>query len=466
MLSDRIWRRHLLTLSAASLVALAIGYRVGYPAEAVLAILLAYLVRVEMNLYQLSAWLKKGKNRSNHNSKNSIWHELYELVLRLERRNRKRKQRFNRLLSGFRDSMSALPDATVVLSESSKIEWCNSVATGLLGIDKSESVSRRIDELIQDPEFISYLKAKDYTEPLEVTSPVNGEILLLIRIVPYSKGKRLLQARDITMMHRLTNVRREFVANASHELRTPLTVVHGYLESMLDDPALSTGPWHRAIAQMYQQSNRVKGIVEDMLTLSQLEQGRQGDRSEPVDIASMLTMLREEAEMLSGKDRHKIRLELDSDCKLVGSSERIQSIFANLVSNAVRYTPAGGNITIRWKADADGACFSVTDTGIGIEARHISRLTERFYRVDVARSRERGGTGLGLAIVKHILNLMGGQLTIASQPGTGSTFSCIFPSTLISTGPGATYIADVIQASHKSNLSVIQDKRSCNKTGI
>ena len=455
MLRDRTWRKHLLMLVITATAAFAGGYRAGYPAETLLVVLLAYLLWVEINIYQLFAWLKEGKRKKNHASGSSIWSDLYASVLRLEKRNKKRKLRFDRLLTGFRDSMSALPDATVVLSKSGDVEWWNRMATNLLGFHRDPSESRQIDAVIQNPEFNRYLEVGDYREPLEIPSPVDKDILLSVRIVPYSKGKRLLQARDITLISRLENVRREFVANASHELRTPLTVVHGYLETMLDDPSLYTGPWQRAISQMYQQSNRVKGIVEDMLALSQLEQGHHGEVQATVDIAAMLKIIREEAELLSGGDRHSIRLEIESDFDLVGSTERLHSLFANLVSNAVRYTPAGGVITIGWHADGHGACFSVTDTGIGIEPRHIARLTERFYRVDAARSRECGGTGLGLAIVKHILNLMDGKLTIESEPGVGSTFSCHFPLNLVREKPSATEPGLVTQHSQHGNLSVI-----------
>ena len=455
MLRDRTWRRHLLILLSAAIGALACGVWAGYPLETLLVVLLVYLVWVETNLYRLFAWLKEDKKTTSHTSGSSIWRDLFASVLQLERRNRKRKRRYNRLLSGFRDSMSALPDATVVLSKSGEVEWWNSMATSLLGFRQGQSEPRQIDALIQNPGFECYLKAGDYSEPLEMPSPVDRELLLSVRIVPYSKGKHLLQARDITLMHRLENVRREFVANASHELRTPLTVIHGYLETMLDDPHLRSGPWHRAISQMCQQSNRVKGIVEDMLALSQLEQKQQCEYQECVDIASMLTTIKDEAGLLSGSDAHRICLQLESDCDLVGSSERIHSIFANLVSNAVRYTPAGGDISIRWSADQHGAHFSVKDTGIGIESRHISRLTERFYRVDVAHSRDSGGTGLGLAIVKHVLNLMHSELSIDSEPGVGSTFTCHFPAEFVRSKPVEPHPEAVIQAPYRSHLSVI-----------
>jgi two-component system phosphate regulon sensor histidine kinase PhoR len=192
-----------------------------------------------------------------------------------------------------------------------------------------------------------------------------------------------------------------------------------------------------------------------MLALSQLEQGRHSEVQGTVDIPSMLKHVKEEAELLSGRDRHRIRLDLETNCNLAGSAERLHSIFANLVSNAVRYTPAGGDITIGWRADEHGARFSVRDTGIGIEPQHIVRLTERFYRVDPARSRESGGTGLGLAIVKHILNLMGGRLSIASEPGAGSTFSCHFPPELVRERPAETRTRAVTQPSQHSHHSVI-----------
>ena len=261
-------------------------------------------------------------------------------------------------------------------------------------------------------------------------SPVSPDKLLSIRITPYGNEQRLLQAREGTLIRQLESVRQDFVANASHELRTPLTVIHGYLESLIDRSVTDQGQLTAVLSQMYQQTTRIKGIVEDMLTLSHLEQ-QISPPTQPVDVDRLLEQVRNEAEVLSGEKRHQISLDVESGYVIEWSLEEVRSLLSNLTVNAVRYTPAGGLITLRWWVETRGAYFVVEDTGIGIDESHISRITERFYRVDVARSRESGGTGLGLAIVKHVLVRMQGDLTVNSVLGSGSTFTCYLPGSLV-----------------------------------
>jgi len=258
-------------------------------------------------------------------------------------------------------------------------------------------------------------------------APVNANISLEVRVVPYGKGKRLLQARDITRLHQLEIVRRDFVANVSHEIRTPLTVVHGYVETMLESSEAFLGPWKRILGQMQVQTLRMQRIVDDLLLLSRLETRRNNEGQGVVGVYPLLRGIVEGARQLSGDSGHQVSLEADERLRLVGNSHELESAFANLVYNAVRYTPAGGEIRIRWWLSGSGPCFSVTDSGIGIAPEHIPRLTERFYRVDVGRSRESGGTGLGLAIVKHVLTRHDGKLVVESEPGNGSVFTCCFP---------------------------------------
>jgi two-component system phosphate regulon sensor histidine kinase PhoR len=290
-----------------------------------------------------------------------------------------------------------------------------------------------IDQLLSDPIFRSFLATGDFSRPLQMPAPVDDSIMLEVRIVPYGKGNLLLQARDITRLAQLETIRRDFVANVSHEMRTPLTVIHGYLETLADSGDRGLQPWLQIVNQMQQQSSRMQRIVEDLLLLSRLESTHQTERQEIVDVAALLAALKEEAEGLSGEQGHVIVLEVEPDLKIEGSTSELDSAFSNLVFNAVRYTPAGGEIRMRWWLEEEGGpCFSVTDTGIGIQAEHIPRLTERFYRVDVGRSRQSGGTGLGLAIVKHVLIRHDARLEIESEPGKGSTFTCRFPVSAIS----------------------------------
>jgi two-component system phosphate regulon sensor histidine kinase PhoR len=244
---------------------------------------------------------------------------------------------------------------------------------------------------------------------------------LNVTLLPFGRRQRLLLARDISDLTRLEQVRRDFVANVSHELRTPLTVIHGYLELLDPEDVPELAP---VLGEMRAQSKRMGQIVEDLLTLSRLET-QEHVTDERVAMAPLLATLRKEAEALS-QGRHKIVLESTAEADLLGSPKDLHSALSNLVSNAVRYTPAGGTITIRWQRSPEGAVYSVSDTGFGIPASHLSRLTERFYRVSSSRSRDSGGTGLGLSIVKHVLNLHQARLQIESTPGQGSTFSCHF----------------------------------------
>jgi len=346
--------------------------------------------------------------------------------------NRKHKRKLGRMLQGFRDSMSALPDAVVVLDKKSEIEWWNKAAARLLGLEPREGQGRRIEDVIKDRDIGRQIaEPSNQTEPREIRSPVNSNIMLEVRVVPYSKGKRLLQARDITQIRQLEQMRRDFVANASHELRTPLTVIHGYLETLVHEEQVSTGRWSNILRQMYQQTTRINGIIGDMLDLVRLEEASGGKAEQQVDVSGLIAEVYNEPDPLNAYRGHKIKLDVQPGYSMYASDEDLRCVFSNLVSNARHYTPPRGKINIRWWLDDGGGHFSVEDTGIGIEAEHIPRLTERFYRVDKGRSRETGGTGLGLAVVKHVLNRYGAQLTIQSEPGVGSTFTCHFPASMI-----------------------------------
>ncbi len=333
---------------------------------------------------------------------------------------RVRAQRLATQLRDLRKVACALPDALVLLDPDGCMRWCNPAARYLLGIAWPRDRGLAVAERFGEGEAGAWLRAGQ-GDGDDVASPIDAAMRLQLALIPYGEHRRLLIARDISRVTRLEQVRRDFVANVSHELRTPLTVIHGYLE-LLDPgdlPALAP-----VLNEMRAQSQRMRQIVEDLLELSRLEM-QQHVAEERVEMAPMLETLRREAEALS-QGRHRIAVEDNTQADLLGSPKDLHSAFSNLVSNAVRYTPEGGAITIRWKRTAAGAEYSVTDTGYGIPAEHLSRLTERFYRVSSSRSRATGGTGLGLSIVKHALNLHDAALRIESAPGKGSTFTCIF----------------------------------------
>jgi len=352
-------------------------------------------------------------------------------IVRYKKRGRKRQQALSDAISDFRNFIEALPDAVVMLDREHRVVFWNQAATHLLGISSALDRKRSIESLINDPGFTKFMKNIS-DEPFEVLSPTSSKHLLSIRVVSTNDQRYLLQAQDMTRVRQLEDIRRDFVANASHELRTPLTVVHGYLETLMDHyPQEESSELMRIFRQMHLQTDRMKRIVEDMLMLSRIDRDLDAVE-EAIDMDAFLETAREEAVMLASEKKHVVSLDADKGYFLLGSSEELGSLLTNLVSNAIRYTPEKGNVTIRWNVNQEGAYLSVKDNGIGIEGQHISRLTERFYRVDVARSRELGGTGLGLAIVKHVLSRMDGELSISSRLGLGSTFVCRFPPSRLS----------------------------------
>ena len=321
-------------------------------------------------------------------------------------------------------ALQALTDGVVALDLNQQIVYCNTTAEEQLGLKLASDRGQPIVNLVRQPEFVGYLNAGDFTRPLPLRSDRGGDRVLSIHVIPYAGDRRLMQIKDVTQTDRLDRMRRDFVANVSHELRTPLTVLAGFLET-LQEIDLDRDDQHRYLNMMADQSKRMESIVQDLLTLSSIESAPPPN-DDVVDMGSMINKLRHDGEALSA-GRHTIVADADGLCDLRGSEPELVSAFGNLVANAVRYTPAGGTVRIKWKAMPQGAEFAVEDTGIGIEAKHIPRLTERFYRVDRGRSRDVGGTGLGLAIVKHSLNRHQAQLEIKSTPGVGSRFAAKFP---------------------------------------
>lgn len=386
--------------------------------------LTGYLAWHLVNLYRLQQWLQKGP-RLNPPEAGGIWGEAFSQVYRLQLRNRKRKRRLKKILRAFRESTAAMPDAGLVLGPDGDIQWWNDAAETLLQLRSPRDVGLRIDNLLRHPRFLAYLADEQRAESVEIPSPLDDSVMLNLRLVRYGRNQQLLIIRDVSALHRLERVRRDFVANVSHELRTPLTVIRGYLETLAEVEDLPAKRRKVLFETMEQQARRMERLLEDLLLLARLEsEGEQID-AEPVPVPDLLAEIRDDALMVSG-NQHRIALAADSDLWLMGVPGELRSVFGNLVSNAVQYTPPGGEIQIRWFRDGDEACYEVRDTGEGIEPKHLPRLTERFYRVDTSRSRATGGTGLGLAIVKHVLERHQGALEIESQQGLGSTFRCRF----------------------------------------
>jgi two-component system phosphate regulon sensor histidine kinase PhoR len=374
----------------------------------------------------LVRWLRESK-KFRPPEASGIWDDVFEHIFRLQQRNRKRKRDLRRLLKRFHKITVALPDATVELRPGSdEIEWWNLAAARFLGFEYPRDSGQRISNLLRYPAFLEYLHGGDYEQAIEMPSPIDENIRLRVRVIPYSGNRRLVIARDMTRLQMLERTRRDFVANASHELRTPLTVVAGYLETLSESHEFGQ-EYGDQLRSMQRQTDRMKRIVDDLMLLSRLESEAPQTDAAPVAVARLIDAVVNQARELSGEQEHHIELDVAPGLCLKGREAELYSAFSNLVFNAVRYTPAGGRIVVSWKLVQDTPVFSVQDTGVGIAPYHLPRLTERFYRVDAGRSRASGGTGLGLAIVKHVLLRHDAQLDINSEPGKGSVFRCRFP---------------------------------------
>ncbi|HHO68271.1 MAG TPA: phosphate regulon sensor histidine kinase PhoR [Gammaproteobacteria bacterium] len=414
--------RRVLVLAALALLA---GFISGRYLPVLLLVTAGYLAWHLYNVRRLLVWLRAGKGFEPPES-SGVWDAIYEDIYRLQQRNRNRKRNLRRLLKRFHKMTAALPDGTVELrSGGEEIEWWNNAASRLLGLSYPRDVGQRISTLIRHPAFQHYLAGGDFDKAVEMPSPVDENITLRLRMIPYSGNRRLLIARDMTRLQSLERTRQDFVANASHELRSPLTVLAGYLETLAGADG-SCRDYQPQLRIMQAQTERMNRIVEDLMLLSQLESETPGVDAAPVPVPQLVDTLVEQARELDGVDGHEFVVEVDRGLCLRGRESEIYSAFSNLVFNALRYTPAGGRITLRWRREEAAPVFSVEDTGTGIAPHHLPRLTERFYRVDAGRSREHGGTGLGLAIVKHVLMRHDGRLLIDSEPERGSTFSCRF----------------------------------------
>jgi two-component system phosphate regulon sensor histidine kinase PhoR len=406
--------------AAAALVLLGVSVE-----RAILIALTAYLLRHVFRLGHLARLIRR-HHRLVPPFPHGLWGDVYRAVAQYQQRGRKGRKRQVRFQRRFREAANSVPDALIVLDKTKRIEWANPAATALMDVQWPRDDGKRLTDLFQRPGLAEYIDAGDYSRPLEVSPEHNQSIMLSLRVAPFGERKkqRLVVGRDITKVFHLNMIRRDFVANASHELRTPLTVIAGFLENLADSPTTPEGH-RRPLELMQNQSRRMRSIIEDLLTLSRLEMEDQVTRVAPVDIPRETEMIVADAHALSG-GAHRIELKMDEDLLLLGNDSELRSALSNLVFNAIKHTPAGTHVRITWRDDERGALFSVQDDGPGIGAEHIPRLTERFYRVDRARSRASGGTGLGLAIVKHVLHRHDARLIIASSPGQGATFTCRF----------------------------------------
>ena len=389
--------------------------------------LLVLLVVQLHYLYQLSTWLDDPSSAKLPDGWGA-WTDIFSRLYRMRRGDEKNQAELTEWLTRFRQAMSLLPDGVVIMDDVLFLEWCNPAAERHLGLQLDRDKGMRVTNLVRSPEFMDYIILGRYDQPLTLGFK---DRKLVVQIIPFENRRQILVTHDATESERIEMMRRDFIANASHELRTPLTVINGFLEIATSQTNLDPQTRMSHLKLMSEQGQRMQNLVEDMLTLTRLESIDYPLRPEKVNIRALLGQIEQEAVALSA-GRHTISLHADGP-DLKGGTEELRSAFGNLVTNAIRYTPPGGAITIRWEEKPAGPQFVVQDTGIGIRPEHISRLTERFYRVDKGRSRETQGTGLGLAIVKHVLLRHDASLMIESEPEKGSTFIVRFPKKLVAT---------------------------------
>jgi two-component system phosphate regulon sensor histidine kinase PhoR len=427
------WRgaigRHLLLLLMACGL---LGLITGEYAWALVVGIGGYLLWHLKQLLRLHKWLRERQPDEAPPEGYGLWGEVFDNIYHLQRRDQRVRGRLQAVIDRVQESTAALRDAVIMLDAEGNLEWWNLAAEQLLGLKTPQDSGQSITNLVRHPQFKDYFEAGQYQEALELPSPVNDRQRLQLQITQYGNHEHLMLVRDVTRLYQLEQMRKDFVANVSHELRTPLTVITGYLETLLDNVEDVNPRWLRALQQMQQQGARMQNLLNDLLLLAKLEATDYPSDNQPVAVDLLLLSIRNDAQALSGARHHKISLEADNQLRLKGSEAELRSAFSNLIFNAVKYSPDESEIRIRWWGDEQGAHFSVADSGIGIEAKHLPRLTERFYRVDSSRASNTGGTGLGLAIVKHVLLRHRARLDIASVPGKGSTFTCHFPAQQIS----------------------------------
>lgn len=415
------WVTHFVYSGAWLALAVLAGILLGNLSWWLVGALALHLAVTLRNLYRLDRALERGEPVPSETR--GLWAELFSIVVRLRAKSRNRKKRYRRLVREVRQSTRALHDGGIILNAGNEIQWCNRAAVRLLGLNTATDVGQRIDNLIRNPDFVSHLE-NPRGEAVGIPSPTVDGGQLSVQIIPYGKAQRLAIVRDVTREVRLERTRRDFVANASHELRSPLTVIGGYLDALAHDTEVLKG-WKTPIAEMERQVARMTRILRDLIELTRLESAHGEAPRDFVDVVGMLKFI--EREFASRPRAPEISVSFGTDLALLGSEAELHSIFQNLISNAMRFTPSDGSVEVHWARRGDSAMFSVKDTGIGIPEELIPRVTERFFRVDPGRSRELGGTGLGLAIVKHALQRHGATLNIESQVGEGSRFACAFP---------------------------------------
>ena len=418
---DDIWKFSLLFAVGATL-----GFVLGKLTLVLLLIALGIIGWQVFRLNQLYKWIQNPRKNSMIDSGGQLY-LLHRHIAKNQQQNNKRKRKLSRYIKQFRRAINSLPDAVVLIDELGKIEWANSNAKNVLGIHWPKDAGVRFGDLIRYPEVDKLLKhARPPAHGVEFRSLLHKSQTINIKCVTYTKSLRMIVARDVSRLVKINQMQTDFVANVSHELKTPLTVVKGYVEILQDSQELPS-QLRQPIMQMSAQTERMQFIVNDLLYLAKLEDSENVEQHKKVDVTQLINTIIESVQPTIASKHHKLEIDIDYQLAIKGAQAELYSAFSNLISNAINYTPEHGTINARWRKQGEQAVFSVSDNGIGIATSHLSRLTQRFYRIDDDRSRESGGTGLGLAITKHVLQRHNAELDIQSTAGVGSTFSCIFP---------------------------------------
>ena len=388
-----------------------------------LSVYLSWTVRQALRLH---TWLYSPNKEENIPESYGLWGDLFEGLYHSQQQNLKARDRLSRMINRVRSSANALKDGVVMTNEIGQLDWWNEAASLLFGFDERTDQAQLITNLFRDPEFKAYFEQKRYDDALEIASPTDPNLILRIHITLFGEDERLILAQDVTRLHHLEEMRKDFVSNVSHEMRTPLTVIRGYVETLLDSPD-APQRWQRALRSMESQTQRLEAIISDLMLLEKYEAKDGAGMEEEVDMGLLIRNVCKDAELYSGDRKHTIRFELDTTSNVLGIENQLRSAVSNLVFNAVKYTKAGGDVLVKWSQDHSGCHLMVKDNGCGFDPIHIPRLTERFYRADPSRNQNTGGSGLGLAIVKHVLINHSATLEINSIVNRGSEFTCHFP---------------------------------------
>lgn len=419
-----VLRKEVLRLIVFTLLGAWLGWYWDKPGWGAAMVLCLLLVQHIWQLLRLARWLQHPHEVPPEAQR--LWGEVFDGIYHYQRRQKADQLQLTTLIDRIQDSSQALRDGVVMIDDKGDLEWWNQAAEKMLGLSSRSDRGQPITHLLRNPRFVDYYERQQYQDPLVLSSHLTEDRLLEYQITLFGKNERLLLVRDCTKMQRLERMRQDFVANVSHELRTPLTVLAGYLEAFTDHAQDLPHHWQRGLTLMTEQSARMQHLVTELLTLSRLETSDFKAEAVPIDVTELVTTIRQEA-LLLADNQHHIILDIDEHLYIHGCVNELRSAFSNLLFNAVKYTPAGSIVTVRWYRDDSGAYLEVQDNGPGIDHKHLRFLTQRFYRVDEGRSSQTGGTGLGLAIVKHVMLRHQGHLEISSQEQQGSCFRCCFP---------------------------------------